>query len=220
MLTFPGMREHAQCSFIFRQPGHLPRTRHTFTDPCQPPPQCPGHSSSLFPKSQFLLWESEDNEHCQVNRKARPPPNWAILENSSAEAPGASVYSRHRGPGDPWGAGGTEMPAVREHTVPVGDPHFSSGFVSLPDQGNTLRGLLNMLIQAVDCTKTGKQTSDMVFSESESGEGLVCCDLHSSLMRWTLPASKVRCLLPCKEKGDCQSRKKQDNNYTHSISQV
>lgn len=99
--------------------------------------------------------ESEDNKDCQVNKKARPPPHWAVLllENSPAGVSGTSIYSR-----DPvaqetqWG---TEMPAVRGHTVPVGDLHFSSGFVSLPNQSNTLRGLLNMLIQAVDCTKRG-----------------------------------------------------------------
>jgi hypothetical protein len=41
------------------------------------------------------------------------------------------------------------------HAIPVGDSHFSSRLITLPDQSNTLGGLLNMLIQAVDCTKTG-----------------------------------------------------------------
>lgn len=128
------------------------------------------------------------------------------LRNSHYSA-GAGV-SRLGGRG-PWGwhrrrRGGSRKCRCRGHTVPVGDPHFCSRLISLPDQSDTLRGLPNMLIQAVDCTKTGLLTLHLLL-ESESGESLVCCGLHYSVLRWTLPLPNVGFRLPCKKKGDCQS---------------
>ena len=64
--------------------------------------------------------------------------------------------------------------------VPVGDPHRSSRLVPLPDQSNALWGLLNMLIQAVDCTKTGSRALHWVPLELEPrGSGLLCFALLS-----------------------------------------
>lgn len=92
-------------------------------------------------------------------------------------------------------------------TVPVGDPHFSSRLISLPDQSNTLGGLLNMLIQAVDCTKTGCTDINLCVFRGKSRAGIyfavacsTCAERDPALTHGELSTS-------LQGKGDCQSCK-------------